>query len=538
MVGPIGVVGGSPSAPSQGQPLGVFTPAPSQQVASPQCPSPVQNGPAGVVSFPPVQVEPPPPNEAGPGSCCPSSSPNPGSGPGGNPFAGIAAGQILFMGLDGQVMGSVNLTFDQINNIFRTQIGEFKGPSPWADVQAWGAVGDGVTDDSAAIQAAADSLILGGTLFFPPASYSVAAAVVMPDINLKVVAPGATILPVGDISVFEAPDGLSAPRYYTVEDLVIQGDPTKAQSALQLDDSRNFGNFVIYRLTLSGCSTFVQWSQYDLSYSSQSVVYIYNSHLTPIVGNSQLAVTPLPGQSYGSATALKATDTSFGQISSGGQNYGWFADADTDLWTERCSYFYITGTFTMNGNMANAVEFITNGSGTVSFTGNGWDVSDYFTNSYIIGFSPVGGFGEGDVQLILFAANVQNSLFISVGLKALGQSSIFGNNFLDAIVPTGSAYPAVRVTNQKSNVWANTFRGVGASVLVWPQGGVVLDGSGVAGAVRCKVYDNFFESVLSGHTVQETSLADFNIIHDNTGYYVGLGPLIVGGNTIEHNNIN
>lgn len=62
MVGPI-VGGGAPSGPNQNQPLGVFTPAPAEQAASPQCPSPVQNQPVGVVSFPPVQVTPPPPNE-------------------------------------------------------------------------------------------------------------------------------------------------------------------------------------------------------------------------------------------------------------------------------------------------------------------------------------------------------------------------------------------------------------------------------------------------------------------------------------------
>lgn len=43
-----------------------------------------------------------------------------------------------------------------------------KGPHPWADVRAFGAVGDGVTDDTAAIQATIDSIGAGGgTVFFP-----------------------------------------------------------------------------------------------------------------------------------------------------------------------------------------------------------------------------------------------------------------------------------------------------------------------------------------------------------------------------------
>ncbi len=45
-----------------------------------------------------------------------------------------------------------------------------------ADVRAFGALGDGVTDDTAAIQAALDATPTGGTCWFPPGTYLVGAA--------------------------------------------------------------------------------------------------------------------------------------------------------------------------------------------------------------------------------------------------------------------------------------------------------------------------------------------------------------------------
>jgi len=43
--------------------------------------------------------------------------------------------------------------------------------SPWADVRAFGATGNGATDDTTAIQAAIDSLTDGGDVLFPPGTY-------------------------------------------------------------------------------------------------------------------------------------------------------------------------------------------------------------------------------------------------------------------------------------------------------------------------------------------------------------------------------
>ena len=46
-------------------------------------------------------------------------------------------------------------------------------PSSWVDVKAYGAKGDGTTDDTAAIQAAINALVGGGTVFLPPGDFKV-----------------------------------------------------------------------------------------------------------------------------------------------------------------------------------------------------------------------------------------------------------------------------------------------------------------------------------------------------------------------------
>lgn len=53
---------------------------------------------------------------------------------------------------------------------------DVKTRGPWLDVRAFGAVGDGVTDDTTAVQAAIDNCPNGGTVLFPGGTYRVTGA--------------------------------------------------------------------------------------------------------------------------------------------------------------------------------------------------------------------------------------------------------------------------------------------------------------------------------------------------------------------------
>lgn len=65
----------------------------------------------------------------------------------------------------------------------------FKG-SPWVDVKAYGAVGDGVADDTTAIQAALNTTL--GTVFFPKGTYKVTSTLTFQGEGQRLVGEGAT----------------------------------------------------------------------------------------------------------------------------------------------------------------------------------------------------------------------------------------------------------------------------------------------------------------------------------------------------------
>lgn len=111
------------------------------------------------------------------------------------------------------------------------------------NVVTWGAKGDGVADDTVAVQAAIDSLpsfpYFGGVVFFPQGTYKVTAALVVPD-GKRIIFQGsgrqATALDISataGISLIDVAAGVSSELFF--RDLTFRGDGLTAQAFLDLD---------------------------------------------------------------------------------------------------------------------------------------------------------------------------------------------------------------------------------------------------------------------------------------------------------------
>ena len=127
------------------------------------------------------------------------------------------------------------------------------GSSPLFDVTAYGAVGDGSTDDTAAIQSALDACkTKGGTIFFPSGTYKVTASLICYS-NQTIELNGSTIKQGGAISNLMMGYAVSTMTAYNgVHDVTVQngtfdgGAYTTNNTLLGFDHAKN--------ITIRNCS--------------------------------------------------------------------------------------------------------------------------------------------------------------------------------------------------------------------------------------------------------------------------------------------
>lgn len=112
----------------------------------------------------------------------------------------------------------------------------------YRNVRTWGAIGDGVTDDTVSIQSAIDALpVGGGTVFFPPGRYLISATLILPNKPIILVGSATsnavfgsnngTVIDLGAsaITVFNAPSA-SGLQEYIIRDMVFLGTDLAGQN--------------------------------------------------------------------------------------------------------------------------------------------------------------------------------------------------------------------------------------------------------------------------------------------------------------------
>jgi len=92
-----------------------------------------------------------------------------------------------------QVNGN-NKTANPSNTLLHVE-GNILAEGPWANVKAFGAIGDGMNDDAPGIQAAINAMASqGGTIYFPPGIYKTTAPIRVAERDLTLYGDAATIL--------------------------------------------------------------------------------------------------------------------------------------------------------------------------------------------------------------------------------------------------------------------------------------------------------------------------------------------------------
>lgn len=106
----------------------------------------------------------------------------------------------------------------------------------WHDVRAYGAVGNGATDDSAAFQAAIDAASSGGKVYIPPATYNLDSSLLLDDSGITIVGAGAgSVLRFTNAGNGFYLDDSEVINFITIANLTLETTNAAATSAIYAD---------------------------------------------------------------------------------------------------------------------------------------------------------------------------------------------------------------------------------------------------------------------------------------------------------------
>jgi hypothetical protein len=393
------------------------------------------------------------------------------------------------------------------------------------NVRSFGAKGDGVTNDQAAIQAAINALpTLGGAVVFPPGTYLISSTLTMPDKPVTICGSGfATIIDLGAnaISAFTIPNGLTVERRYDIKSIYVKGGNVAGQEAVRYNDANNLGNVYLEGCQITDIETIANWTAY--TYSRQSIFHatscniFQSSNADPV-----LAKTPNPANTYGGAVAMQLYSCAMGDVIS----RSWTADFDGDLIANSCtgrgvSFAMRAGSFNANGFGCTRTPVSLRKdapAADVNFYGNGWDLYDFIDSSYVFPSNLSGAFADISHRINISTGSlwtVTSSTIAYAALKGPGGSRrlfVSDSWFISAPTPTR---PMLEFAGEGSNAIGCRFNGSGDAIKL-------------TNVSLVSIADCDFVVTGSGKTIDETGTSNDNRINGNTGLSSGAGPTIIG----------
>ncbi len=387
--------------------------------------------------------------------------------------------------------GMDSLAFAQDSDLqnVETMLTELQGQVDglWTNVQAFGATGDGGTDDTAAIQDAINSATTGGWVVFPaPTSYYLVSGTLDIDKALTLYGQGAEIsLATDDTTLFDV----------TASDVTIRGlrlvgpqYTSKANNARAIDAHGVSALSPIHMVRLVD-NEIDSWGFYGIHLEHVHDFEVRGNQITNIYYAAVLGASVIEG-----VISDNNIDTVVGLPNSYGIALSRRESDDLDAYP-RSSDVVVS---------RNTVRNIPNWEGLDTHGGQRITFSDNLVEKARIGITV--GSADGDGQTPLFAP----------------LDVIVVDNVIDSSVTDGSAYVGINFVGAAGVTGASAESATGVI-----QGNVIRGYGDEANGLSAAIYARDTQGlVISGNSILEPSPNGINIYHDNYGFTV-VGNTIV-----------